>query len=159
MIIDATICTRMLGTRMLAVSDYRCHYMYKRFFFRSLFVDHMHACEGWPDSVYRWTEPPWASWRRCWTLGAWPGVELCSINPAYQGKEYRYVYACGAQRPCNFFNSLTKIDIVKKEAKNWYEPGSVPSEPFFVARPGGTDEDDGKFELTEMYFFDVLSSI
>jgi len=21
----------------------------------------MHACEGWPDSVYRWTEPPWAS--------------------------------------------------------------------------------------------------
>ena len=87
------------------------------------------------------------------------GVELCSINPAYQGKEYRYVYACGTQRPCNFFNSLTKIDIVKKEAKNWYEPGSVPSEPFFVARPGGTDEDDGKFELTEMYFFDVLSSI
>ncbi|RLM69470.1 hypothetical protein C2845_PM17G07050 [Panicum miliaceum] len=71
------------------------------------------------------------------------GVELCSINPAYQGKEYRYVYACGAQRPCNFFNSLTKIDLVEKEAKNWYEAGSVPSEPFFVARPGGTDEDDG----------------
>jgi len=76
------------------------------------------------------------------------GVELCSINPAYQGMEYRYVYACGAQRPCNFFNSLTKIDIVKKEAKNWYEPGSVPSEPFFVARPGGSGEDDGEFEVT-----------
>lgn len=71
------------------------------------------------------------------------GVELCSINPAYQGKEYRYVYACGARRPCNFFNSLTKIDLAEKGAKNWYEAGSVPSEPFFVARPGGTNEDDG----------------
>ncbi|KAF8663538.1 hypothetical protein HU200_055349 [Digitaria exilis] len=71
------------------------------------------------------------------------GVELCSINPAYQGKEYGYVYACGARRPCNFFNSLTKIDLVEKEAKNWYEPGSVPSEPLFVERPGGTHEDDG----------------
>ena len=73
------------------------------------------------------------------------GVELSSINPAYQGKEHRYVYACGAQRPCNFFNSLTKIDLLEKGAKNWHEVGSVPSEPFFVARPGGTAEDDGKF--------------
>ena len=73
------------------------------------------------------------------------GVEMPSINPAYQGKEYRYVYACGARRPCNFLNSLTKIDLVEKEAKNWHELGSVPSEPFFVARPGGTDEDDGKY--------------
>ena len=73
------------------------------------------------------------------------GVELSSINPAYQGKEHRYVYACGSQRPCNFFNSLTKIDLLEKGAKNWHEVGSVPSEPFFVARPGGTDEDDGKY--------------
>lgn len=72
-------------------------------------------------------------------------VELPSINPAYQGKEYRYVYACGAQRPCDFFNSLTKIDLVEKCAKNWHEVGSAPSEPFFVAKPGGTTEDDGKF--------------
>ncbi|CAD6253839.1 unnamed protein product [Miscanthus lutarioriparius] len=72
------------------------------------------------------------------------GVELSSINPAYQGKEHhRYVYACGAQRPCNFFNSLTKIDLLEKGAKNWHEVGSVPSEPFFVVRPGGTAEDDG----------------
>ena len=51
------------------------------------------------------------------------GVELSSINPAYQGKEHRYVYACGAQRPCNFFNSLTKIDLLEKGAKNWHEVG------------------------------------
>lgn len=72
-------------------------------------------------------------------------VEMSSINPAYQGKEYRYVYACGARRPTNFLNLLTKIDLVEKEARNWHEEGAVPSEPIFVAKPGATDEDDGQF--------------
>ncbi|XP_062099620.1 carotenoid cleavage dioxygenase 8 homolog B, chloroplastic [Humulus lupulus] len=94
------------------------------------------------------------------------GMDMCSINPAYLGKKYRYAYACGAQRPCNFPNTITKvtknlvsydlythilvnefiimqIDLVKKEAKNWYQEGAVPSEPYFVARPGATEEDDG----------------
>ncbi|XP_071916969.1 carotenoid cleavage dioxygenase 8 homolog B, chloroplastic-like [Coffea arabica] len=39
------------------------------------------------------------------------GMDMCSINPAYLGKKYRYAYACGAQRPCNFPNTLTKIDL------------------------------------------------
>ncbi|XP_027085565.1 carotenoid cleavage dioxygenase 8 homolog B, chloroplastic [Coffea arabica] len=71
------------------------------------------------------------------------GMDMCSINPAYLGKKYRYAYACGAQRPCNFPNTLTKIDLFEKKAKNWHDEGSVPSEPFFVARPGATREDDG----------------
>ncbi|CAL5000564.1 unnamed protein product [Urochloa decumbens] len=72
------------------------------------------------------------------------GVELSTINPAYMGREYRYLYACSIRRPCNFFNSLTKMDLVEKEAKmSWHEEGTVPSEPFFVARPGATQEDDG----------------
>uniref|UniRef100_A0A288ILT7 Carotenoid cleavage dioxygenase 8 n=2 Tax=Chrysanthemum TaxID=13422 RepID=A0A288ILT7_CHRMO len=71
------------------------------------------------------------------------GMDMCSINPAYLGKKYRYAYACGAQRPCNFPNTLTKIDLKEKKAKNWHDEGAVPSEPFFVARPGATDEDDG----------------
>ncbi|PNS92611.1 hypothetical protein POPTR_018G044100v4 [Populus trichocarpa] len=71
------------------------------------------------------------------------GMDMCSFNPAYLGKKYRYAYACGAQRPCNFPNTLTKIDLFEKKAKNWYEEGAVPSEPFFVARPGATEEDDG----------------
>ncbi|KAD6454700.1 hypothetical protein E3N88_09406 [Mikania micrantha] len=70
-------------------------------------------------------------------------MDMCSINPAYLGKKYRYAYACGAQRPCNFPNTITKIDLEQKKAKNWYEEGSVPSEPFFVARPGAKKEDDG----------------
>ncbi|CAL4897013.1 unnamed protein product [Urochloa decumbens] len=71
------------------------------------------------------------------------GVELSTINPAYTGREYRYLYACSIRRPYNFFNSLTKMDLVEKDAKSWHEEGTVPSEPFFVARPGGELEDDG----------------
>ncbi|PKA56921.1 Carotenoid cleavage dioxygenase 8 like B, chloroplastic [Apostasia shenzhenica] len=71
------------------------------------------------------------------------GLDMCSINPANLGRPYRYAYACGAHRPCNFPNTLTKIDLVEKKAKNWHDEGSVPSEPFFVARPGSTEEDDG----------------
>ncbi|KAF8751424.1 hypothetical protein HU200_012100 [Digitaria exilis] len=71
------------------------------------------------------------------------GMDMCSINPTYLGKRYRYAYACGARRPCNFPNTLTKIDLVEKTVKNWHENGAVPCEPFFVARPGAKDEDDG----------------
>ncbi|KAE8056609.1 hypothetical protein FH972_013364 [Carpinus fangiana] len=71
------------------------------------------------------------------------GLDMCSINPNYQGLKYRYAYACGAHRPCNFPNTLTKLDLVEKKAKNWHEEGAVPSEPFFVPRPGATREDDG----------------
>lgn len=39
---------------------------------------------------------------------------------------------------------MLQIDLVGKKAKNWYDEGSIPSEPFFVARPGATEEDDGK---------------
>ncbi|CAH9074262.1 unnamed protein product [Cuscuta europaea] len=71
------------------------------------------------------------------------GMDMCSFNPSFLGKNYRYAYACGAHRPCNFPNTLTKIDLVEKKAKNWLDEGSIPSEPFFVARPGATQEDDG----------------
>ncbi|CAM8886294.1 unnamed protein product [Rhodiola kirilowii] len=71
------------------------------------------------------------------------GLDMCSMNPAYLGQKYRYAYACGAQRPCNFPNTLTKLDFKDKSAKTWYEEGTVPSEPFFVARPGAAEEDDG----------------
>ncbi|TVU35131.1 hypothetical protein EJB05_17002, partial [Eragrostis curvula] len=72
------------------------------------------------------------------------GMDMCSINPAYIGRKYRYAYGCSARRPCNFPNSLAKIDLLEKTAKNWHdEEAIVPSEPFFVARPGATDEDDG----------------
>lgn len=76
-------------------------------------------------------------------------MDMCSINPAYLGKEYRYAYGCSARRPCNYLNALAKIDLVKKTVKNWHEEdGTAPSEPLFVARPGATSEDDGQFIWT-----------
>ncbi|XP_047943042.1 carotenoid cleavage dioxygenase 8 homolog B, chloroplastic-like [Salvia hispanica] len=71
------------------------------------------------------------------------GMDMCSINPNFLGKKYRYAYATGAKRPCNFPNTITKLDLVDKKAKSWCEEGSIPSEPFFVAKPGATEEDDG----------------
>ncbi|CAA6666032.1 unnamed protein product [Spirodela intermedia] len=71
------------------------------------------------------------------------GMDMCSINPKYMGKKYRYAYACGAKRPCNFPNTLTKIDLVEKTTRTWHEEGAVPSEPLFVERPGAVREDDG----------------
>lgn len=38
-----------------------------------------------------------------------------------------------------------QIDLEEKTAKNWYHPGGIPTEPFFVPRPGATEEDDGEF--------------
>lgn len=48
---------------------------------------------------------------------------------------------------CNLKCYVTnlQIDLVAGKAKNWYDEGAVPSEPFFVARPGATEEDDGEF--------------
>jgi carlactone synthase / all-trans-10'-apo-beta-carotenal 13,14-cleaving dioxygenase len=40
---------------------------------------------------------------------------------------------------------ITKVDLEEKTAKNWHEESAVPSEPFFVAKPGGTNEDDAQF--------------
>ncbi|GJN03297.1 hypothetical protein PR202_ga20727 [Eleusine coracana subsp. coracana] len=57
-------------------------------------------------------------------------VEMSSINPAYQGKEYQYVYACGAHRPTNFLNTLTKIDLVGKETKSMRRAPCRPSPSF-----------------------------
>lgn len=40
------------------------------------------------------------------------GMDMCSINPNFLGKQYRYAYACGAVRPCNFPNTLTKVRVI-----------------------------------------------
>jgi len=42
-----------------------------------------------------------------------------------------------------WYGIYVQLDFELKKAKNWHEEGAVPSEPFFVARPGATEEDDG----------------
>ncbi|PIA27365.1 hypothetical protein AQUCO_07900015v1 [Aquilegia coerulea] len=71
------------------------------------------------------------------------GMDTATINADYLGKKYQYVYGCGARRPTNFPNMLCKVDLVNKTTNTWYDEGAIPSEPFFVPRPGSTKEDDG----------------
>lgn len=42
-------------------------------------------------------------------------MDMCSINPLYLGLKYRYVYACGAKRPCNFPNALSKVTYITNQ--------------------------------------------
>ena len=39
---------------------------------------------------------------------------------------------------------LIKLDTTTKQRMQWQEDGCSASEPVFVARPGATEEDDGK---------------
>ncbi|KAL3746768.1 hypothetical protein ACJRO7_015669 [Eucalyptus globulus] len=78
------------------------------------------------------------------------GIDFSKISPAFPGKRYRFVYACGAQCPCNSPSALIKVSAGRssgEQAKNWHEDGAVPLEPFFSARPGATEEDDGGYAL------------
>ena len=63
------------------------------------------------------------------------------------GRPYRYVYGFTFDAPGRFYNQLIKIDTQNPDPDanfvTWGPPGSFPSEPAFVARGGGTDEDDG----------------
>lgn len=63
----------------------------------------------------------------------------------HNGTTYRYAYGTGINRatPDEFQNQLVKIDTRTGDARIWYEPGSYPGEPIFVASPAAGAEDDG----------------
>jgi len=53
-------------------------------------------------------------------------------------------YGVHIEKAGYFVDSIIKIDVVKRKTKVWSpEVDGMPSEPVFVPRPGGTDEDDG----------------
>lgn len=58
---------------------------------------------------------------------------------------YRYVYASSINKANHegFYNQIVKIDLKRRSATTWYQPGCYPGEPIFVGRPGRTQEDDG----------------
>ncbi|XP_046576729.1 beta,beta-carotene 15,15'-dioxygenase-like, partial [Haliotis rubra] len=68
-------------------------------------------------------------------------MELPRINYAYNTKKYRYVYGT------DFLvekAKLTKLDLKTKTCIHWAaEDLDQPGEPVFIARPDGTEEDDG----------------
>ncbi len=71
--------------------------------------------------------------------------ELPRINYGqYNTKPYRYAYGVGvADGTVDFTNQLSKVDMTTGDAKTWHPDKQYPSEPIFVANPGGTSEDDG----------------
>ena len=71
------------------------------------------------------------------------GVEWPFINPAFKGLPYCYVYLQAAYVVQNQAAGLLKVDMCRESSVGWYEKNKFPSEPIFVARPGGTEEDDG----------------
>ena len=72
-------------------------------------------------------------------------TDLPSIAPAAVGRDdYRFVYAIGASRPTCVSNRLHKTDVAGAGGDRTFEvEGTLPGEPLFVPRPGGSDEDDG----------------
>lgn len=71
--------------------------------------------------------------------------EMPRINDAYAGRPYSAIYGTAKSEPegRDFFDALIKIDPTSGASTQWHEPGTYPSEPIFVARPGATAEDDG----------------
>ena len=72
------------------------------------------VCSAWSRRVGRFTIPLDGSPKGTLHAAVPPmehgaGLDMNTINPKYTSKYYRYIYACGAVRPCNFPNSLTKV--------------------------------------------------
>jgi beta,beta-carotene 9',10'-dioxygenase len=62
------------------------------------------------------------------------------------GKKHRIVWGAGQSFPGNFLDCVTRIELSGDGGASvltWREEGCHPGEPVFVARPDGTEEDDG----------------
>jgi len=83
-------------------------------------------------------------------------IELPTIHPAKYHREYRYCYgiSIGGGTEVTISDQILKLDMDHPDVESaeihangsgqvWREEGSVPGEPVFVPRPGGTEEDDG----------------
>merc|ERR1711936_575974 len=70
-------------------------------------------------------------------------LEFVAVNPKHWGKKYRYAYGLGF--PTGYLvGSIQKLDVhLKKFSATWEDPMCRATEPQFVPRPGGTEEEDG----------------
>jgi beta,beta-carotene 9',10'-dioxygenase len=77
-----------------------------------------------------------------WEPLAEVGLELPRIDyDRLNGRPYRYAY--GVARRGEFLDQIVKVDVERREAAVWDEPGTYPGEPVFVPAPNGAREDDG----------------
>jgi beta,beta-carotene 9',10'-dioxygenase len=74
-------------------------------------------------------------------------IELPRINyTRCAGRAYRFVWGTGQTIPDNFIDNITKVELGSDggvRTNIWHQDGCYPGEPVFVARPGGSAEDDG----------------
>ena len=72
-------------------------------------------------------------------------LELPTINPARQGKSYRYVWGIGddPQRASLLLQGVAKVDVEEKTTQYLDLHPHLPGEPLFVPHPNGQAEDDG----------------
>jgi beta,beta-carotene 9',10'-dioxygenase len=71
--------------------------------------------------------------------------EFPRINPAFDGKPYRYVYLADPRHAIseNDHRPVGKFDTHTKQMLTWSEKGCYPGEPVFVPDPEKKDEDVG----------------
>ncbi|KAJ8606108.1 hypothetical protein MRB53_041184 [Persea americana] len=69
--------------------------------------------------------------------------DLQTINPAYATIPHRYVYGVCDTGLSSFNDGIVKTDVDTRSSTRWTVQGHTPGEPIFVARPGGSAEDDG----------------
>jgi torulene dioxygenase len=84
------------------------------------------------------------------TLPQSPGIELPVVAPSVYNKPYRYAYGIAMLHPevqRTITDGIIKLDMSSPSSssttKFWSKPNHTPSEPVFVPRPNGKDEDDG----------------
>jgi carotenoid cleavage dioxygenase-like enzyme len=71
-------------------------------------------------------------------------LELGQINYArHNERPYRFVWGTSGPPDGGWIDRIVRADVVERTASSWHEPDCWPGEPVFVARPGGTAEDDG----------------
>jgi torulene dioxygenase len=77
-------------------------------------------------------------------------IELPVVAPSVYNKPYRYAYGITRVHPemhRTITDGIIKLDMSSPSSssttKFWSKPNHTPSEPVFVPRPNGEDEDDG----------------
>ena len=70
-------------------------------------------------------------------------LEMPFFDRRRAGLAYRYAYGVSMARDNDFNDELVKVDLHSAETTSYFEAGTYPGEPIFVARPGSDAEDDG----------------